>query len=371
MSLRRRACTGRWRERGLDPPLCGLFHAVVARALVVLALLGVIVAGCGAEENEPGLAAAVDRTQAAGSSRIALSGTESSPDEQVEVSCEGDADYDAERLRLRCDYGTESMELVAVGETTYVRGDLFGFGGADGEEWIALPGDDSLGREFSPQALLELLRDASTSSERLGEERVRDADTVRYRLVVECGQAELTDCDGATVPVDVWIGEDGLVRRIAVEEGASPFTVEFYDFGADVAIEAPPVDRTQDLGGTLGREECAAGFGGPISLASAIDVLREHGFALDDDPSCTGSQATFGTEPSAANRTGGLYCFLQASPPLGAATSIRRGDAAGAGANTGLSLQNLTCALLTDGSTDGGSDRLEAAFADLERQLRE
>jgi hypothetical protein len=42
--------------------------------------------------------------------------------------------------------------------------------------------------------------------------------------------------------VDVWIDEEGLVRRIALEDGGSPAAVEFFDFGVEVDIEAPPPD---------------------------------------------------------------------------------------------------------------------------------
>lgn len=52
-------------------------------------------------------------------------------------------------------------------------------------------------------------------------------------------------------PVDVWIGEDGLVRRIALDlkraPGAVRASVDLFDFG-DVGIKVPDDSETVDLG---------------------------------------------------------------------------------------------------------------------------
>jgi hypothetical protein len=130
-----------------------------------------------------------------------------------------------------------------------MRGDVLGFGGADSDTWVRSTDEEHIGEELSPQRLLTMLRDASQSTERLGEEDVRGVGTVRYRLVVECEDVKLADCENATTPVDVWIDADGFVRRIAVTEGvASPFTFEFFDFGAALSIEAPDEDDVVDIG---------------------------------------------------------------------------------------------------------------------------
>lgn len=218
----------------------------MTRLLVAVAAVAVLLAGCGAAENEPNLAAAIEQTQATGSSRFALSGTESDGNEKAEVECAGEADYEAKRVGLSCDYGSESVELVVIGATAYIRGSLFGLAGS-GDKWLKFTDDENLGTELSPQALLATLRSASQSTERVGEEQVRGVDTVRYRLVVDCAKTEVTDCEGATETVDVWIGDDGLVRRIAVDDGSSPFTFEFYDFGAQVEIDAPAADEVVSI----------------------------------------------------------------------------------------------------------------------------
>ena len=63
----------------------------MTRVLTAVVALAVISAGCGAAENEPNLAAAIDQTQAAGSSRFTISGTESGGSGKVEVEFTGEA----------------------------------------------------------------------------------------------------------------------------------------------------------------------------------------------------------------------------------------------------------------------------------------
>lgn len=336
----------------------------MTRVLAVLAALAVIGAGCGAAENEPNLASAVDQTQAAGSSRFAISGTASDGSQKVEIACIGEAEYHAARFRLTCDYGSETMELLAIGATTYVRGDLYGFGGS-GDKWARFTDDETLGHEFSPQALLAMLRDASRSTERIGEEPVRGADTVRYRLVVECEQAELMDCDGATAPVDVWIGDDGVVRRIAVEQGSSPFTVDFYDFGADVDIEPPSPGDVQSVDGLFGSVTCASGFGSPIALEQATGALRRHAFSISVDPVCSTESASFENDPAAHADQGHVYCVVRATAPEGAPTRVQP---LGTGVTSmALRLQNVECTLVADIDSEAKLARLKAALTELAR----
>ena len=59
----------------------------------------------------------------------------------------------------------------------------------------------------------------------------------------------------STVPVDIWVGEDGLVRRLTqrlrlnVQGGPSAIEQRFelYDFGAKVEVVVPDADDVADL----------------------------------------------------------------------------------------------------------------------------
>jgi hypothetical protein len=348
-----------------------VFHAAVTRLVLAAALVALLAAGCGSADNEPSLAEAAAKTEDTGSSRFAVEGTEIDGTERVEVTCTGEADYRAKAARVSCTYGADGrLELVSIGTDTYFRGNIAGFGIGD-EKWLKTTDDESLGEQLSPRALLAMLRGASQTEERVGEEQVRGEDTVRYRLEVDCEQAELTDCPATTARVDVWIGDDDLVRRIAVDEGSSPFSFEFYDFGAEVDIQPPPPDAIESPEDLFpGPAPCSAGFGDPISPERAMSTFRRHGLTIpDDEPECDDGQSAFGNTAAALEDEGQLYCVVREVSPEGAPTSVARRGADGADA--AWRLENLECALLAD-SADSESklERVDAAFADLQRQIR-
>lgn len=338
---------------------------LLAAAVVVL-----VATGCGSAENDPNLAAAIEKTERAGSSRLAIDAVEVDDGRKADIECLGEADYERERLEIRCDYGGEVTEMIAIGRETYVRGDVLGIA-RSGSKWTKIEGDETLAAEIAPQRLLAMLRAATEDTRRLGEEPVRGVETVHYRLEVVCEQAELSDCSGDTAPVEVWIGDDGLVRRIWLEEGSSSGTIEFYDFGIEVVIAPPPADQVEDLGALLGAQECGPDFGSPIRATKALGAIRRQRFTLPTEVECTGAIAAFGNTDGAGvfEREGQLHCFLLESPASGAPGSVRRRGADGADAE--LALHNLTCTILADSPTgEEKIDRLEAAFAELERTTR-
>ena len=134
----------------------------------------------------------------------------------------------------------------------------------------------------NPAQLLELLG-PSTKTADLGTETIRGVATTGVRvnldfsrlievtgsLVPDESLADLGDLDdlaGMTVPIDVWVGDDGYVHRIAIEMDSAAFgdaddmtgmgdfslamTIDLFDLGApDIAVEAPAeyVDITDSL----------------------------------------------------------------------------------------------------------------------------
>lgn len=70
-----------------------------------------------------------------------------------------------------------------------------------------------------------------------------------------------------TYPVDIWVDRDGLVRKLAIElEYKQPhgeyvkmkLSEEYYDFGVEANIEAPPAKRVIDVTPRLSRKGHAA-----------------------------------------------------------------------------------------------------------------
>ncbi len=75
--------------------------------------------------------------------------------------------------------------------------------------------------------------------------------------------------------VEAWVDDESLLRRLALDLNSmfaglagpeaddamppSPFTVEFYDFDADISVDAPPPDAILDVGLIVGDDDYAYG----------------------------------------------------------------------------------------------------------------
>jgi hypothetical protein len=125
--------------------------------------------------------------------------------------------------------------------------------------------------QSDPTEALAYLRAAGSDFRELGSEEVRSVRTTRYRGTIDlrkvAAQApaqaresyeRVIELSGQTaLPMEVWIDDDGLARRIRFEQqlpngAALKMTVELYDFGADVDVEVPPADQVTDLTELIG-----------------------------------------------------------------------------------------------------------------------
>lgn len=128
--------------------------------------------------------------------------------------------------------------------------------------------------EANPQELLELLESVAGEVETLGTETLKGVETTHYRASLDAASLEgsvpaeerddfraFTDelvarTGVGEIPVDVWLGGDGLVRRLrldvaATESGASEpsrvvVTYELWDYGEDVDIDVPRAAEVVD-----------------------------------------------------------------------------------------------------------------------------
>jgi hypothetical protein len=123
-----------------------------------------------------------------------------------------------------------------------------------------------------PRRMLDQIRSVSGDIEKLGSAKVRGADTTRYRAEVDLRKyperlpekdreqarvsvERLIDQTGsATYPMELWIDDDDLVRRVRVSydfEGAQKasfaMTMEFFEFGTAIDVAPPPARDVQDL----------------------------------------------------------------------------------------------------------------------------
>jgi hypothetical protein len=159
-----------------------------------------------------------------------------------------------------------TMRAVTDGTVMYMRSSLFG-SLPDGREWMSLDldfGEDlesPLPANADAKGELELLEEVTGVSKR-GREVVRGVPTTRYagtvgvseqaeRLREQGGEdlSSLVEEKGGPLRIEVWIDNEGLVRRMDYAtsrpegEGEGRTTMDmrmdFYDFGSIPAIEVP------------------------------------------------------------------------------------------------------------------------------------
>lgn len=121
--------------------------------------------------------------------------------------------------------------------------------------------------------LLDYLRAAAGKIETVGTEELRGASATHYRATVDLAEyrklvppserdepgsflADTVPADAAEVPVDFWLDDEGLVRKLemsftATQPGASEASTaslmfELWDYGEAVDIELPPPAQVVD-----------------------------------------------------------------------------------------------------------------------------
>jgi len=262
------------------------------------------------------LQAAPDALAEAGSGRMALTMTFAGGGESYEIVATGA--FSGQRATFEMDLGAllagelgaggslpegmaDPMAVVVDGTSTYLKIPMLSMlTGTDG--WLSVTPEDmgvaeeSLGLGFgtsgNPTQLLETLRGVSGEIDEVGREVVRDVETTRYRVVVDLAAAaeavpdELRDAyeqqmaglELGELPLDVWIGDDGLVRRMAVDfadllggmddealEGldSGAMVIELFDYGTDIDIELPDPSEVTPFADVMGS---FGGLGGDAAL---------------------------------------------------------------------------------------------------------
>ncbi len=152
-----------------------------------------------------------------------------------------------------------------------------------GKEWLKLDlsealrgqGVDLLSQvgQSNPTDSLRQLEAVSEDLEEVGEEDVGGVSTTQYEATVDLRRypdlvpeeqrtateesvAALIELTGTEqIPVEVWIDDEGLVRRFSQSysyeapdtgEVSQSQTIEFYDFGVEVDVELPPASDVFD-----------------------------------------------------------------------------------------------------------------------------
>ena len=253
------------------------------RVLCALSVLGVVVAGCGGKPfpSSAGasarLVSAVDTTVQAKTARVALAVSGSSGSESITEEGNGVIDFNTRALQLAVKVTIGGLSVDA--ELRELDGKIYTRSSSAGQssEWRSVPSVAPAGASsenaLDPRQFLSFLRGVAGDVRTVGKERVRDADTTHYAATIDlaslaarASSADDRDTSSAaqrvfgnmrSVPVDVWVDGKQRLRKFAMAasfDGQSAVsagtlatvTMEFYDFGVPVHVEAPA--GAQDIG---------------------------------------------------------------------------------------------------------------------------
>jgi hypothetical protein len=258
----------------------------VVTAITFVSFLG----ACGSGGDDPAqiVRAAATKTEAANSSRLAVTVDVHQGAQKGAVTAEGAFDYGTRTGRMSMDLssmpgagavGLGTMEAIVDGSVLYMK-----FPPAlaqqlpGGKSWVKLDveaaarqsGFDaselSQVQQGDPTQALRYLRGASDDVRKIGEEDLRGAHTTHYAATLDLKKAA-TSLSGAqrtaydkaiaklgtsTLPADVWIDDGGRARKLSFTRDAADVTLELYDFGVDVDAVPPPVSDVVDLAELLG-----------------------------------------------------------------------------------------------------------------------
>lgn len=266
-------------------------------ALFALALAALPLA-CGGGELSPeaAVAQAATKTAKAETYRTSLTGTMTGFTPQtLRMTGTGEVDASSKRARMTIAYDVAGQkfeaEVAMDWPVMYMHfPPELGAQLPSGKSWIKFD-LQKIGKQLGvdlqqlmqvsqadPSQGLQYLRGAS-NVERVSEESVRGVDTTHYRGTIEFRRVakefpelkesierliELSTVE--RVPTDVWVDDDGLIRRMRLDyqnmrfapgqpQGDMTMTMELFDFGADVDVEPPPDDEVIDLQELIQKEQ--------------------------------------------------------------------------------------------------------------------
>ena len=269
------------RRHGDEMAAAGEEVLVRVRDALLLIPLALALGACGGDVTslDP-VAEAAAKTKDVAGAHFVMTATISGDGERLEFRGPGEIADHGRTLHMRMSMPAEilgmkglsgkdvTFDVIGHGKYFYFRGGPFDE--LAGGKWVRMRDDDpsfDLGQN-DPSRMLDYLRATSEVEER-GSERIRGIDTTHYDARIQLdkvaervspeaqrGLRKLVQGSGIKeLPIDVWIGDDGLVRRLAMDwhpQGGSIVTqVDLFDFG-DVDVDVPAPSEAVDLNKLLG-----------------------------------------------------------------------------------------------------------------------
>jgi hypothetical protein len=248
----------------------------------VALLLVVAAAGCGqsggtraAGSEQIAIDAVAANTEAAGTARFEGAFQPARNRGAPGGHFEGEIDFAKGRSALRSTYDAGTEVGTHETETRLVDGYTY-FEAADGPEgvrtagttpWyrLRLPGSSTtmlpMGSSVDVTGYLDLLESMGVQTEVVGAETVRGTPTTRYRVTPEAPSnvpaqlqavSSFASHRSDTGSIELWADDAGRLRRLRTDfgrdsseegGGGGSYSLEVFDFGAPVTIEAPPLDQ--------------------------------------------------------------------------------------------------------------------------------
>jgi hypothetical protein len=278
---RRHALLG---DQPLEPLSVKLLQAAgVLSLLLILVVVNSFLNNSGGESPfDPNpVAAAAEQTREIPGMRIEMTmHVAGSTDGSVTISGDGafngDADLGEFSFAATTPKGQVQFDAILGESAWYFRYPQFSGQLPEGKEWVKLEGleaqsqKDEMGIE-SPDELLEAVG-AGGSVERIGQVKVRGAQTTRYRVMLSPEEAlEILRAQGKTesaeqlesgsaqftgpIQADAFIDRDGILRRVITSttfdvEGqtiSSDARMDFFAFGVEPDIQVPDDSAAYDM----------------------------------------------------------------------------------------------------------------------------
>ena len=267
--------------RGPYPSVRPERFRIVRSGVVGALLIALIAAACGGVSLDP-VASAADRTLDRQTGSFEMAVKVSIPQlGRTTIRGRGTFDVAEHAFAATIDVpgvGTpkSSMETRMLYPVTYIRFAALPL--PSGKSWLkvdlrkaaakrgmALP-EFRMGTNPSPMDALAKLR-GSKDAKKVGADTIDGVIATHYRVKIDVDKAlaratprqrkalaqlirisRRNGVDIVPTDADVWVGEDGLVRRFDETFGrVGAITITFSDYGEPVHVEAPPPDQTVDL----------------------------------------------------------------------------------------------------------------------------
>lgn len=212
--------------------------------LLVLVVLPVATA-CGSQREATAPGRVSDAMEKAGTSRVEMTVPYGSRSKSAVLRYSGVFDYQRRRGRMQLassastDRNAFPPVEIDIGGSSYWPLTVMGK-----ERWYQLDtgsANSNFPGPLIPDRILATFSRASEDIERLDKDVIRGVPTTRYRIKLTTAQEMSL---GTFSPIDVWIDDQGLARRVEWPGGTDlSVTVDFFDFGVPVDVKAPSASK--------------------------------------------------------------------------------------------------------------------------------